>query len=154
MKYIVSACLAGERCRYDGNSNTNDTIKVMVENNLAIPVCPEVLGGLPVPRVRCELRKNNNGCPEIKGKDGNDYTEPFTRGALLSLETVKKNGITQAILKSKSPSCGFGLIYDGTFSGKLIEGNGITADLFIKSGIKIFTEQEFEKLQSAVKTTS
>ena len=144
MKYIVSACLAGERCRYDGRSNANDKIEALVENGNALPVCPEVLGGLPVPRVRCELQINSNGSPVITGEDGSDYTGPFTRGALIALEIAEKNGITQAILKSKSPSCGSGFIYDGTFSGKIAGGNGITADLFIKSGIKVFTEKNFE----------
>ena len=143
MKYIVSACLAGEKCRYDGNSNTDIRIKAMVENGSAIPVCPEMLGGLPVPRVRCELRLSS-GSSEIIGEDGGNYTGAFTRGAILSLEIAEKNGITRAILKSRSPSCGCGSIYDGTFSGKLIDGNGITADLFIKSGIKVFTENNFE----------
>ena len=145
MKYIVSACLAGEKCRYDGNSNTDIRIKTMVENGSAIPVCPEMLGGLPVPRVKCELRVNtSSNSAEIIGEDGNNYTGAFTRGAILSLEIAEKNKITQAILKSGSPSCGCGFIYDGTFSGKLIEGNGITADLFIKTGIKVFTEKNFE----------
>jgi uncharacterized protein YbbK (DUF523 family) len=143
MKYIVSACLAGEKCRYDGNSNTDIRIKAMVENGSAIPVCPELLGGLPVPRVRCEQRLTS-GSREIIGEDRGNYTDAFTRGAILSLEIAEKNGITQAILKSRSPSCGCGSIYDGTFSGKLIDGRGITADLFIKSGIKVFTENNFE----------
>lgn len=142
-KYIVSACLAGERCRYDGNSSTNDSIRAMVENGTAVPVCPEVLGGLGIPRVRCELQKTGSGSVSITGDDGKDYTAPFTNGALLSLDIARKNGITQAILKSGSPSCGCGYIYDGTFSGKHVEGNGITADLFIKSGIKVFTELDF-----------
>ena len=144
MKYIVSACLAGEKCRYDGNSNTVDRIRSMVENSTAIAVCPEVLGGLPVPRVRCELQKNEDGSHLIKGEDGKNYTEAFLRGAMLSLKLAQENEITQAILKSKSPSCGCGSIYDGTFSGRLAEGNGITADLFIKSGIKVFTENNAE----------
>lgn len=143
MKYIVSACLAGEKCRYDGNSNTDTRIKTMVENGSAIPVCPEMLGGLPVPRVKCEMQINSSSSAEIIGEDGKVYTGAFTRGAVLSLEIAEKNGITQAILKSRSPSCGCGFIYDGTFTGKLIQGNGITADLFIKSGIKVFTELEF-----------
>lgn len=143
--YIVSACLAGESCRYDGASNTIDSIKSLVENGSAITVCPEVLGGLPVPRARCELRKKENGTSEIAGEDGNNYTDYFKRGALLSLEKAQQSRITIAILKSKSPSCGCGLIYDGTFCGKLVEGNGITAELFIKSGIKVYTEDQFVK---------
>ena len=148
VKYIVSACLAGERCRYDGAANTVDLIKILVENGSAIPVCPEVLGGLPVPRVRCELQWKDNGTPEITGENGNDYTEQFIRGALISLDKAAGNGITVAILKSRSPSCGYGFIYDGTFSGKLVSGNGITAELFIRHGIKVYTEQEFVKISS------
>ncbi len=144
MKYIVSACLAGELCRYDGKSNTDEKIKTLVDGGSAITICPEVLGGLSVPRTRCELRINVNGTAEIIGEDNNDYTECFIRGAFLSLEIARKNNITQAILKSKSPSCGCGLIYDGTFTGMLVAGNGITAELFIQSGIEVFTGEQFE----------
>jgi len=145
VKYIVSVCLAGENCRYDGGSNTLDAIKTLVENGDAVPVCPEVIGGMPVPRPRCELRKNNDGTVVVTGEDGKDYTGEFTRGAELSLDIALKHGISEAVLKSRSPSCGWGLIYDGTFSGKLISGSGITAELFIKSGIKVSTEEEFVK---------
>jgi len=145
LKYIVSACLAGEKCRYDGESNTIDKIVTMVNNGTAITVCPEAMGGLPTPRVRCELNILNDGSSVITGEDGNDYTAAFTLGARLALDTAEKNRITKAILKSKSPSCGCGLIYDGTFSGKLVKGNGVAAELFIKSGIKVITEMEFEK---------
>jgi len=137
MKYIVSACLAGECCRYDGKSNTVNSVKELVESGSAIPVCPEILGGLPVPRIKCELRRNENGSAAINGEDGNDYTVYFTAGAEAALEIARKNGITAAILKSNSPSCGMGLIYDGTFTGKLTEGNGITAELFLKSGLDV-----------------
>jgi len=149
VRYIVSACLAGEKCRYDGNSNTIDAIMNLVKNGTAIPVCPEMLGGLPAPRVRCELHKDIDGSMEIKGEDGNTYTDPFIRGAEMALNTAEENGITKAILKHRSPSCGCGLIYDGTFTGKLIEGNGIAAGLFLKSGINVITEIEFEKLQGS-----
>ena len=151
MKYIVSACLAGDKCRYDGNSNTIDNIRELVENGSALSVCPEILGGLTVPRPRCELRRKDNGSAEIIGEDNNDYTDNFIRGAILSLEIAREKGITQAILKSKSPSCGCGIIYDGTFTGKLSEGNGVTAELFLKSGITIFTEEEFFYLEKSVK---
>jgi len=147
-KYIVSSCLAGEKCRYDGNSNTIGLVKDLVANGLALSVCPEVLGGLSVPRTRCEVLKNNDGTSRIIGEDNIDYTDNFILGAKIALETAVKNGITNAILKSKSPSCGYGIIYDGTFSGKLIEGNGITAELFAESGINVFTEIEFSKLKS------
>ncbi len=144
MKYLVSACLAGERCRYDGNSNTINALQELVENGDAVSVCPEILGGLTIPRPRCELRINENGSTKIISENGTDFTEEFITGATLSLEIAKKNKITIAILKSKSPSCGCGMIYDGTFCGNLTTGNGITADLFIKSGITVFTEKEFD----------
>lgn len=143
IKYIVSACLAGERCRYDGGSNTIDEIALLVKNGSAIPVCPEVLGGLGIPRARCELIKTATG-QLIIGEDGKDYTESFIHGASISLGIARKNKITHAILKSKSPSCGIGCIYDGTFSGTVIEGNGIAAEMFINSGIKVFTENNFK----------
>ncbi len=146
LKYIVSACLAGEKCRYDGESNTIGAIASMVNNGTAIAVCPEVMGGLSTPRVRCELNILNDGSSVITGEDGNDYTAAFTLSAQLSLDAAEKYEITKAILKSKSPSCGCGFIYDGTFTGRLIEGNGVAAELFIKSGIKVITEIEFEKL--------
>jgi uncharacterized protein YbbK (DUF523 family) len=154
MKYIVSACLAGEKCRYDGNSNTEEAIKELVENGSALPICPELLGGLPVPRPRCEMRQSATGSTGIIGEDGNNYTEQFINGAKASIEIARKNGITHAVLKSKSPSCGCGLIYDGTFSGNLIRGNGVAAELFIKSGIKVLTGEEYIELLRSVKTST
>ena len=154
MRYIVSACLAGEECRYDGRSNTVDAVVDMVADGAAIPVCPEVLGGLAVPRARCELHKNDDGSVEITGEDGRSYIKQFLLGAERLLAIAKENGITAAVLKSKSPSCGCGLIYDGTFSGKLVPGNGIAAELFIKSGIKVYTEDVFVKQNGSVKTST
>ncbi len=148
MKYIVSACLAGDKCRYDGNTNRVDMITDLVENGSAFPLCPELLGGLTVPRPRCEMKRRDDGSIEIVGEDNRFYTEDFIRGASAALEIAKMKNITHAVLKSKSPSCGCGLIYDGTFTGKLVDGNGITAELFLKSGITIFTEEEFIQLHS------
>lgn len=153
-QYIVSACLAGEKCRYDGNSNDVDAVINMVKDGRAIPVCPEVMGGLTTPRVRCELRRLNNELVEVYGENNINYTEAFKNGAMLALDRALKNGITKAILKSKSPSCGCGIIYNGTFSGELVEGNGIAAELFIKSGIKVITEDEFDKSSNDSKTST
>jgi len=147
IKFIVSACLAGEKCRYDGNSNTSDIIQNMVKNGSAVAICPELLGGLTTPRVKCELKINQDGKKAIIGEDGKDYSDNFSNGAVISLQVARQNRIEYAILKSKSPSCGYGLVYDGTFSGKLIKGNGITAELFMKSGIKVFTETEIDEFQ-------
>lgn len=138
-KILVSACLIGENCRYDGNNNLVEAIKVLYEKGKVIPVCPEILGGLPVPRPACELVENA-GVLRVMGKDGSDYTAQFRTGALLTLEEALKNNIKLAVLKARSPSCGKNKIYDGTFSGKTIEGNGITAQLLIENGITVITE--------------
>jgi len=143
-EYVVSACLAGFPCRYDGTAYTVDYIKKLVEEGIAVPVCPEQLGGLPTPRTQCEIQETD-GQKAVKGIDGFDYTEQFIAGAQTSLYITEKQGIKKAILKERSPSCGYGEIYDGTFSGKKIKGNGITAELLIKQGITVYTEITFNK---------
>lgn len=142
-EYLVSACLAGYNCRYNGRSSLDNRIIDMVQNGIAIPVCPEQLGGLPTPRPRCEIVIQNNKL-NIISSDGNDFTREFAAGAEKSLQLAQANNITKAILKSASPSCGYGEIYDGTFSGRKISGNGITAELLHKNGIKIFNEFNFD----------
>jgi len=139
---MVSACLAGINCRYDGGSSPVKRIVSLVESGDAIPFCPEQLGGLPTPRITCEI-VTENGETKVRGKDGSDYTAEFVLGAELSLKLAKENRIIKAVLKSGSPSCGFGEIYDGTFSGKKTGGNGLTADLFQKNGISVMTEKDF-----------
>lgn len=143
-RYLVSACLAGCPCRYDGKSSPVKEIMQIVQSGEAITFCPEALGGLPTPRRRCEIREADS-VKSVFTVDGSDCTGSFVRGAELSLELAVNYGIKEAILKSRSPSCGYGEIYDGTFSGVKIKGNGITADLFIKHGIKIYTELTFQK---------
>ena len=140
-KILVSACLIGENCRYDGNNNLVEAIKALHEKGEVIPVCPEMLGELLAPRPACEIVEEA-GVRKVIGKDGNDYTTPFKKGAQLTLEEALKNDVSLAILKARSPSCGSGKIYDGTFSGKLIDGNGVTAQLLIDNGIKVVTENE------------
>jgi uncharacterized protein YbbK (DUF523 family) len=142
--YIVSACLAGIPCRYDGDSNENNIVLELVRQGKAIPVCPEVLGGLSTPRVPCEIVEDKNGIKKVINKEGIDCTKEFVEGADITLAIAKAIGAKNAILKSKSPSCGFGCIYDGTFSGKLKEGKGLTAELLLKHGIKVYTEDEFK----------
>lgn len=135
---LISACLAGIPCRYDGRDTANQNIIKLLKEGKAIPVCPEQLGGLSTPRIPCEITKN-----KVINKTGNDLTENFTKGAEIVLDIAKKCNCKTAILKSKSPSCGTGKIYDGTFSGNLINGNGITADLLIANGIEVFTEDNY-----------
>ena len=134
---IVSACLAGFPCRYDGKKAINPVVQQLVKEGKAIPVCPEQLGGLPTPRLPAEMKAG-----KVINSDGNDVTEAFEKGAAVVLEIAKQYGCTDALLKARSPSCGKGRIYDGSFSGILIEGNGKTADLLMRNGITVTTEEE------------
>jgi len=136
---IVSSCLAGVKCRYDGNDNCIAAIREMVENGSAIPVCPEVLGGLPIPRVPAEIIRSECGTISVVNKDGVDVTDCFIKGAQATLSIAQANGAKKAILKSKSPSCGCGQIYDGTFTRTLKDGNGITTELLLNNGIVVLS---------------
>ncbi len=131
---IVSACLAGYRCRYDGGIVPDAEIVALVKRGEAIPVCPEMMGGLPCPRVPSE--RTADGL-RVVTKDGGDVTDAFYLGAEETLRMARLYGCGQAILKARSPSCGCGRIYDGTFSGTLRDGNGVTADLLLENGIAV-----------------
>lgn len=141
---LVSACLAGVCCKYSGGNNYNEKIFDLVKKGNAILVCPEQLGGLATPRAPAEIR-TIQGKRYVMTKDGEDVTENFKRGANEVLKLAKSLNIKKAVLKSKSPSCGYGKIYDGTFSGKLISGNGILADMLIQNGVEVVSSEEFEK---------
>jgi uncharacterized protein YbbK (DUF523 family) len=134
---VVSACLAGIKCRYDGKSKHCQKIIELVKQGKAIPVCPEQLGGLPTPRIPSERKEE-----KVITKDGKDVTNNFKLGAEKALQIAKENNCTEAILKTKSAACGFGKIYDGSFSGNLINGNGVFAELLEKNEIAIQTENE------------
>jgi uncharacterized protein YbbK (DUF523 family) len=136
-KILVSACLLGINCKYDGTSNKNEKILKLAKNYILIPVCPEILGGLPPPREPAEQK----GKRAIT-KSGKDVTKYFEKGAKEVLKIAKILKIKKVILKQKSPSCGCGKIFDGTFSGKLIKGGGITTKVLKKSGIKVFSEED------------
>jgi uncharacterized protein YbbK (DUF523 family) len=138
MTILVSACLTSIGCRYDGKIKEYPQILALAKDNILIPVCPEQLGGRPTPRNPVEIL---NG--KVVDKNGNDHTAEFEKGAQYVLKTALLNNCNMAILKSKSPSCGFGKIYDGTFSKTLVDGNGITAQLLIENGIEIKTENDF-----------
>jgi uncharacterized protein YbbK (DUF523 family) len=137
-KICVSACLAGERCRYDGNTNEIPEIRKLVEEGKAVPVCPEVWGGLPVPRIPSERRGTM-----VINREGTDVTEAYMKGSRQALETCLKEGCQTAVLKARSPACGHGRIYDGTFTKTLIDGNGTFADMLEEHGINVMTEEEF-----------
>lgn len=134
---IVSACLAGVCCRYDAQSKPDARVIELVGQGKAIPVCPEQLGGLPTPRVSAERAGER-----VLRKDGVDITKEFTRGAEEALKIAKLTGCKRAILKAKSPSCGSGKTYDGTFSGTLRDRDGVCAELFKKNGIEVVTEEQ------------
>ncbi len=137
--YLISSCLVGVNCRYNGTSSLNKQLKKMIDEGQAIAVCPDVLAGLSTPREPCEIQIKS-GVPCVISKSGKDNTKLFEKGAIETLQICKKHAITKAILQSRSPSCGYGKVYDGTFNGQLIIGNGLTADLLDKNGIEIFTE--------------
>ena len=138
---LVSGCLAGINCKYNGGNNYNEKVFKLVKDGEALPVCAEQLGGLTTPRAPAEI-KYIDGKRYVFNVEGNDVTEQFEKGAKEILDLAKKLNITKAILKSRSPSCGKGNVYDGTFSGKLIDGNGILAELLMENGIEVITEKE------------
>jgi uncharacterized protein YbbK (DUF523 family) len=136
-KILVSACLLGIPCRYDGKSMPNEKVMALKEKYTLIPVGPEIYGGLPTPRIPSEI------CGErVMMKDGRDVTENYNRGALTALEIARENACTVAILKEKSPSCRSGLIHNGLFDGGLVAGDGITTQLLKKEGIRVLGESE------------
>ena len=132
MKIMVSACLAGENCKYNGGNNYSEKVSKFVEGHELILVCPEVQGGLPTPRESAEIV---NGI--VSHKDGTSVDAEFRRGAEMALNIVKDNQVDVVILQSRSPSCGVNQIYDGSFTGRLIPGQGLFAELLQKNGIKV-----------------
>jgi len=141
--YIVSACLMGENCRYNGGNSRNDKVIAFLNDKDFISLCPEELAGLVTPRSPNEIFEG-----KVRTKDGKDLTELFHKGAEETYRLAENQAkelnqeIEIAIMKSRSPSCGCGIIHDGTFAGKLIKGNGITSELLIKKGIKVITEED------------
>lgn len=139
MNIVVSACLLGVNSKYNGGNNYNEKVAKLLEQHNLIPVCPEQLGGLSTPRFPAELQP---GMDIIKNSNGDDVTMYFKKGAQEALKIGLLYNCKYAILKSKSPSCGYGLIYDGTFTGRLIPGAGVFARLLAENGIKVYTEED------------
>ncbi len=136
---LVSACLLGFDCKYSGGSNSigEAVIADLKEKYRVIPVCPEFSGGLPTPRDPSERIGDR-----VMSDHGADVTSEFERGAHFALTLCRRFGCRKALLKEQSPSCGFGIIYDGTFTGKLIPGDGVTAQLLAENGIRIIGEKQ------------
>lgn len=139
---LVSACLVGINCKYSGGNNYNQKIFNLVKEGKAIPICPEQLGGLKTPRKPAEI-KNIDGKKFVINNEGEDVTENFERGAIEVLNLAQNLNIKTAILQPRSPSCGVNKIYSGNFDGKLIDGNGILAELLIQNGVTVFTPEEY-----------
>ena len=144
---LVSACLCGKDCKWDGGNNKNQKLLNYMESMRGKAefheVCPEQMGGLSTPRPASEIRAEDR-C--VVNTEGRDVTEEFERGAELALQVAKKYGCTLAILKERSPSCGCHGIYDGTFSKKIVDGMGKTAELLTANGIRVIGESEIEFL--------
>lgn len=135
---LVSACLCGELCRYDALDATVPAFADLFAQGLAIPVCPEMLGGLSVPRDPCEILASR-----VLDRSGRDVTREFLLGAEKTLFLARERGVAAAVLKEGSPSCGVNLVYDGTFSSNRVPGRGITAAVLADNGITVFSEENF-----------
>ena len=146
--YVISACLCGVNCKYSGKNNLNERCLKLFREGKAVLVCPEQLGGLPTPRNPVELNGTASEVLEGNGKalnnKGEDVTKQFINGAYETLKIAKEIGATKAILKEGSPSCGANFVYDGTFTGNKIKGNGITALLLENEGITVFSDEDLE----------
>ena len=137
MNILISACLIGLNTRYAGDSNSIGWIADLAQRHTLIPVCPEQLGGLPTPRIPCERRGR-----KVINRNGADCTHEFVSGAEMALRVAQLNGCTVAILKQRSPSCGSGTVYDGTFTGRKIPGDGVAAEMLKAHGITVFSEED------------
>ena len=129
---VVSACLAGIICRYDGTAQEALEVMEAVRQGKALALCPEMLGGLPAPRQAAEIKEGR-----VVTAAGVDLTEPFQKGAEIATQIAMLAGCRKAVLKARSPSCGCGRIYDGTFSGRLVDGDGVWAQALKKAGIEV-----------------
>ena len=158
MKLLVSACLLGEPVRYDGKANDSkvasvqQTINQWQQRGLIVPVCPELMGGLPTPRPAAEITGGNGaavlaGAARIITNDQQDVTDAFVEGAQRALDTARQHGAVAALLASRSPSCGSDSTYDGSFSGTLTPYQGATAALLTANGIPCFPPERFDELK-------
>jgi uncharacterized protein YbbK (DUF523 family) len=135
---IVSACLLGVRCNHEGEANTSEAVVQLRATHRVVPICPESAGGLPTPRARAERRPDGR----VVTADGVDVTEWFERGAAHAVKLAEVVGATRAVLKARSPSCGCHEIYDGSFTGKRVAGDGVTAEALRRAGLDVVSEAE------------
>lgn len=144
MKIAVSACLLGINYKYNGGNNYSEKLEKLLEKHKVIPICPEVLGGLPIPRDPSEIV---NG--EVLTDKGKSVDKEFRNGAKKALEIVKESGAELVVLQPRSPSCGLGKIYDGSFTGRLVDGDGVFVKLLKDEGIKVVDVGDFIKEQKS-----
>ncbi len=147
MNILVSACLLGCACRYDGGSKPCAAVRALAARHTLIPVCPEIYGGLPTPRTPCEIVGDR-----VLSKDGADRTDAYRRGASEVLRLAGALGCRAALLKARSPACGSGEVYDGSFSGTLTAGDGVAAAALSAAGIAVFGEDRLPDLENWLKT--
>ena len=141
MTILVSACLLGCPCRYDGTAKADPRVLALMERHTLIPVCPEQLGGLPTPRLPSERREGG-----VFDRGGKDVSVQYRQGAEEVLRLARLYGCTHAVLKERSPSCGSGQIYDGSFSHVLVPGSGVAAELLAQNGITVLGESQADVL--------
>jgi len=140
MKVLVSACLLGENCKYSGGNNRNEKVLAFLRRHEAVPVCPEVLGGLPTPRTPAEIVDG-----VVTDRDGKNVDREFRRGAALALELARREGVELAILQPRSPSCGARQVYDGSFSGRKVDGQGVFARLLLENGFRVLEPGDLDE---------
>ena len=140
-KLLISACLLGRNCKYNGGNNYTPLVEALKARYDLVPVCQECFGGLPIPHEPSERVGD-----KVLSKSGEDVTEPFRRGAEKTLAAAIQQGVTRAVLKERSPSCGCGSIYDGTFTGTVVPGNGVAAELLLSRGVVIYGESRIGEL--------
>jgi uncharacterized protein YbbK (DUF523 family) len=148
---LVSSCLAGVKCRYNGTASLDEKIQELVEDKKAMLVCPELLGGFLTPREPAEIIGGNgndvlDGRAKVIEKSGKDVTDLYIKGAINTLELAASNKASCVVLKEYSPSCGSKMIYDGSFQNKKIAGDGVTSALLKREGIKVISEEELTEL--------
>lgn len=143
VRYVVSACLAGIHSRYNGERKAHEAVLDLIRRGVALPVCPEQLGGLPTPRPPCEILPGGPGCPaRVLNRLGADQSAEFRLGAEEGLRLARLFGATHAVLKAGSPSCGSGQVYDGTFSGRRVPGDGVFAAALKAAGVRVMDESD------------
>lgn len=142
MKILVSACLLGVKCRYDGSEKLNEAVRALADRHILIPFCPEIYGGLPTPREPAEMRDGR-----VYTRSGSDVTSEYEKGAAEALKLARMLGCECAILQDRSPSCGIERVHNGLFDGGLTDGDGVTARLFREAGITLLPASQVDGLR-------